>query len=88
MPHHKSTTLRSTFARMAAAAATKSQSTGNSQTRAMAILTVAPPMAAQVRYPSDAYQAWGGWAVSKWCRWGYWSEDGTALTVTRIMEAK
>jgi len=28
---------------------------------------------------------WAGRPVSKWCRWGYWEADGSALNVTRIM---
>lgn len=27
---------------------------------------------------------WGGRPISKWCRYGYWNEDGTELTVTRV----
>jgi len=27
---------------------------------------------------------WGQRPISKWCRWGYWNETGTHLTVTGI----
>lgn len=35
-----------------------------------------------VFFPRPA--AWAGRPVSKWCRYGFWNEDGTELTVTRI----
>lgn len=28
---------------------------------------------------------WGGRPISKWCRYGMWSEDGSTLTTTRVL---
>ena len=28
---------------------------------------------------------WHGQAVARWCRWGWWETDGSALNVTRII---
>ena len=76
MGHH-----RATFARMAAAVATR---TGAHQTRAVARVAMASPLRADF-YRPEAGHTWAGRPVSKWCRWGYWEPDGSALNVTRII---
>src|SRR3990167_7914228 len=58
--------------------------------RAMATFPASPPLTYRAKDSVSpglygACNTWSGRPISKWCRWGCWSEDGWELTVTRIL---
>jgi len=77
MGHHRAT--------RAALAEAFSKPTGlknYNASRAVAAVPMAVPLRSD-SFRSYSYPTWAGRPVSKWCRYGYWNEDGTELTVTR-----
>jgi hypothetical protein len=70
------------FSRVAAATAARNRIINPTRTVAA--------IPAQAPWPTQGYwlppsHTWGGRAISRWCRWGFWEPDGSALNVTRIL---
>ena len=70
------------FSRVAAATASRNRILN--PTRTMAARPTQAPWTTEGLWAPSCY-TWGGRAISRWTRWGCWNEDGSELTVTRVL---
>ena len=70
----------------------RARGSAGTPTRTVAACPAAPPLrdSAYVAFGGRAQGypdpvVWGGRPIARWCRWGFWEPDGSALNVTRIL---